>query len=177
LEDPSPREYTYYLRQQFAKSKAVATLIDAYMTNGEDLPDSSRRPVGIRIMRDALCDSGIFAQSEKTLDNAFIELEPASVFHYLIWFQGCREVLRPEYPSSPRFARLILRRARSADELAGVCQMYNTVASELNQKYGFAFCIIENVPQIEPIYNSPPTRHSRNPELAEHIRTVAGRTG
>jgi hypothetical protein len=39
--------------------------------------------------------------------------------------------------------------ARSVDELRAVCLLYNTLASELNEKYDFAFTIIENVPSPE----------------------------
>ena len=176
-DDLSQREYTSRLSRQFVKSRAVAAWINAYLTNGDDLPNTGRRPPGQGIMRGALCDSEIFEQSEKTLSNYLSELRPASVFHYLIWFQGCRQVLRPTNPSSPKFAQIILRRARAVDELAGVCQMYNTVALELNERHGFSFELVANVPQVESAYNSPPFRHPYNPGLARHIAAVAGRTG
>ena len=33
-------------------------------------------------MKDALSDPELYKKSTKTLDNAFIELEPTAVFHY-----------------------------------------------------------------------------------------------
>lgn len=180
LEDPPPREYAYSLRSQFAKSKAVAIFIDAYLTNGNDLPTTDRHHSGRKTMRDALCygeryEEKIFKQTERTLYNYYDELEPTSVFHYLMSFQGCREVLRPINPSSPSFARLLLRRARSKDDFSGVCQAHNTVVLELNEKYGFEFKIIDNVPQIESDY-ARIVRHKHNPKLAEHIAAVIGQT-
>ncbi len=169
--DISESEYADALRSQFSKSEAVATLIGAYRSNGE--PDTGRRPFGVKIMRAALCDSKIFTQSEKTLDNYFGELEPTSVFHYLIWMQDCREFLRPTNPCSPKFTQNIMQGARSVDELRAVFLLYNAVVGELNEKYGFAFSIIENVPKPETKtdYDSL-VRDDRNLKLAEHIHNV-----
>jgi len=139
-EDLSPSEYTDELQRQFSKSKAIAALIGAYRSNDEDLPDTGVRHVGLRSMKYALCTLQLFTQSEKTLDNYLNDLEPTSVFHYLLWLQKCTKVLRPTYPRSPKFTRIIMQRAnssRSVDELRAVCLLYNIVASELNEKYGF----------------------------------------
>ena len=103
-------------------------------------------------MKDALCALELFDKSEKTLDNYFDELAPTSVFHYLLFSQDCHKVLKPTNPCSKKFTRIITQRARSAssvDELRAVCLLYNTAASELNDKYGFAFSIIENAPKPE----------------------------
>ena len=82
LEDPSPREYAHSLKQRLNLSERVAILIKAYLTNGDELPNTGRRPVGFQAMKDALSDPEIFDKSAKTLDNAFIDLEPTAVFHY-----------------------------------------------------------------------------------------------
>jgi hypothetical protein len=177
LEDPSPHEYSYSLNQKYELSKRVALLIDAYISNGDELPNTGRRPIGFKIMKDALSDSEIFEKSEKTLDNAFIELEPTAVFHYLIWFRGCADVLRPIHPYNSNFARTILQRARALSDLAGVFLFYNTVTSELNKGYGFSFNVIEDVPQVDSIYNAPLGRPPRNLKLTDAIKTAIGRTG
>jgi hypothetical protein len=178
-DDPSQSAYANELQHQFAKSIAVAILIDGYMTNGEDLPNTcGRRPRGIKIMREALLEADLINISERTLAKYFDELEPTSVFHYLMWYQDCMSVLRPWNPCNPNFIQGIMRRARSTDELMAVCQLHNTVVSELNEKYRFAFCTIENVPKPETKtdYDSL-ARDKPNPKLTEAIKTVIGRTG
>ena len=175
LEDPSSRELAYSLEQRLNLSECVAILIEAYLTNGDELPNTGRRPVGFQVMKNALSESKIFKKSEKTLDNAFIELESTSVFHYLIWFSGCAGVLRPIHPFNSNFARDILQRARALDNLAGALLSYNAVASELNKNYGFTFTIIEEVPQVDSIYNAPLGRLPRNLKLTKAIAKVVGR--
>ena len=176
LEDPSPREFAHSLEQRLNLSERMALLIEAYFTNGDELKNTGRRPVGFQVMKDALSEFGIFDKTAKTLDNAFIELEPTSVFHYLIWFRGCADVLRPVHPYDSNFARVILQRARALDDLAGVLLFYNAVASELNKNYGFTFTIIEEVPQVDFIYNAPLGRLPRNVKLTEAIAKVVGRS-
>ena len=181
LDDPSLREYALLFRRQLPKSEAVAILIKAYMTNGGDLKTIERTvnryPLGLHTMRYALHHSKMFKKSVKTLDNAFVELEFTSIFHYMIRLQGYWDLLRPIYPGSPNFARRLLRRARDAEEFAGACRMYNTIASELNSEYGFSFFNIENVPQIEGVNNSSPTRYPYDQDLAKAIKEVTGITG
>jgi len=150
--DVSLYEYSDELERQLPISNAVAALISAYRSNGGELSDTGERPVGLKKMIDALCDSQTVKKSEKTLDNYFKALEPTSIFLYLLWFQDCRAILRPTYPSNPKFAQIIMQRASSShsvDELRAVCLLHNTVALELNTKYGFGFRIIENVPKPE----------------------------
>ncbi len=53
---------------------------------------------------------------------------------------------------------------------------YNAVASELNKNYGFTFTIIEEVPQVDSIYNAPLGRLPRNVKLTEAIAKVVGRS-
>lgn len=181
LTDPSLREYRLLFHRQLPKSEAVAILMKAYMTNGSDLKTIERTvnryPLGLQTMRNALCYSQMFKKSEKTLDNCFVELDCTSVFHYMMRLQGCWELLTPIYPGSPNFARKILRRARDTDEFAGACQMYNTIASELNSEYGFSFFNIGNVPQIESVNNSSPTLYPHDQDLAKAIKEVTGITG
>jgi hypothetical protein len=174
LGDPSPVEFAYSLEQRLNLSERVALLIEGYLTNGDELPNTGRRPVGFQVMKDALSDSEIFDKTAKTLDNAFIELEPTSVFHYLIWFRGCSDVLRPIHPYDSNFARALLQKARALNDLAGVLLYYNDVASELNKNYGFTFIIIEEVPQVDSIYNAPLGRRPRNVKLTEAIAKVVG---
>ena len=177
LDDPSQSAYADELQCQFAKSRAVAILIDGYMTNGEDLPNTCGRPRGIKIMREALLEARLINISERTLANYFNELGPTSVFHYLIRYQDCRCILRPWNPCHPKFKQGIMRRASSTDELRAVCQLYNTVVLELNEKYRFGFRIIENLPKPETKtdYNSL-ARDKPKPELTKAIRAVTGRT-
>ena len=66
---------------------------------------------------------------------------------------------------SPRFKRP-----------SGVFLYYNTVASELNQNYRFTFNIIDEVPQVDSIYNAPLGRLPRNVKLTEAIAKVVGRS-
>jgi hypothetical protein len=101
----------------------------------------------------------LFKKSEKTLENYFKTLEPAAVFHYLSWLQGCKAVLAPEKPDSREFAEIILKRGRSieiVDELRDVCNSYNIIAKDCNDLYRFAFPITRNVPkaETETAYNS-----------------------
>jgi hypothetical protein len=175
LEDPSPREFAYSLEQRLNLSERVALLIEGYLTNGDELPNTGRRPVGFQVMKDALSDPEIFDKCAKTLDTAFVDLEPTVVFHYTIWFRGCADVLRPIHPYHPNFARAILHKARALDDLAGVLLFYNALASELNKNYGFTFTIIEEVPQVDSIYNAPLSRLPRNDKLTKAIAKVVGR--
>jgi hypothetical protein len=169
----SEKEYADKLKSQLVKAKAVATLIGAYRSNGANIPITDKRSVGLRKIKDALCILGLFDKSEKTLDMYFEELESTSVFHYLRFSKNCEEVLRIIDPSSPRFAQEIMQRARSTssvDELRAVCLLYNTVASELNNKYGFAFVIIENVlkPEERTKYDSL-SGDEYNDDIAEYF--------
>ena len=180
LDDPSLGEYASLFSSQPRKSKAVSILIKAYTTNGTDLKELDRKlnryPLGLQTMRFAVCDEKrLFNKSEKTLDNAFVELEPTSVFHYMIHLQGYWDLLRPIYPGSPIFAQRLLRRARGADEFVGMCRMYNTIASQLNSEYGFSFCTIENVLEIEGV--NTPTPYPYDKDLAKSIKKVTGVTG
>jgi hypothetical protein len=181
LDDPSLEEYALLFGRQFPKSEAVAILVKAYTTNGGDLKNLERTvnryPLGLQTMRKALCRTKMFNRSEKTLDNAFVELESTSVFHYMMRWQGYWDLLKPLYPGSPNFSRRLLRRARDADEFTGACRMYNTIACELNSEYGFSFCTIENVPQFEGVNNSSPTRYPYDPALAKAIKEVTGAAG
>jgi hypothetical protein len=150
--DISVIEYEHELQRQFTKSKGLATLMRAYRSNGANIPATDVHPTGLRQMKDALCALGLFDKSEKTLDNYFEELGSTAVFHYLRFYQNCMSVLWPIRPSKPRFTKLIMQRARrlsAFDELRAVCLLYNMVAYELNQKYGFAFIIVDNVPKPE----------------------------
>jgi hypothetical protein len=111
--DLAPKEYAIELQRVFTISKSVANIIDIYRSNGVDLQRTDDRPIGLRIMTNCLCDAGLFKKSEKTLENYFKTLEPAAVFHYLSWLQGCKAVLAPEKPDSREFAEIILKRGRS----------------------------------------------------------------
>ena len=174
--DISDFEFKEELQRQFEKSKSVAILIDAYLTNGDDLPKTSGRPVGIKIMRQALCRSKLLRMSDRTLFNYYNELELTSVFHYLIWNQDCK-ILRPLDPGDPKFTQIIMRRATLIDEFRAVCQLYNTVALKLNEKYLFAFSTIDNLPKPANTtdYDLLASDKSK-PKLTEAIKAAIDRT-
>jgi hypothetical protein len=177
LGDPSQTAYACGVKSQFSKSKALADLIAAYMSNGQDLPDTFGHPRAIKIMRTALREARIIKISERTLANYFVELGATAVFHYLIWYQACRTILRPWNPCDPKFLLKIMRRARSTDDFRAVCHLYNTVASELNDKYRFGFRIIENMPNPEaPTDYDTLARDKPNPQLTKAIKAVIGCT-
>ena len=177
VNDPSQTACADQLRRRFSKARAVATLIDGYMTNGDDLPKTRGRPRGIKIMREALREAKLVNLSEKTLANYFNELKSTSVFHYLSYFQDCLRILQPCNPCDPKFRRRIMGRANSTDDLRAVCHLYNSVALELNEKYQFDFILLENVPKPEARtdYDSL-ARDKPNLKLTEAIKTVIGRT-
>ena len=166
LHDLVPQEYSKELQRVFAISRSVADLIDVYRSNGVDLQRTDDRPIGLKIMIDGLCDAGVFKKSEKTMENYFKILEPTSVFHYLVWLQGCKDVLIPANPDNSEFAELILKRGSSVkivDELRDVCNSYNIIANEFNDLYKFRFPIIRNVlkSETETVYNSiSPTEYN-----------------
>jgi hypothetical protein len=175
--DVSQNEFENEMRQLTDKSRAVAKLIKGYITNGDELRNTLGRPIGNKIMREALGEAGIVAISQKTLLKYFNELEPTAVFHYLIRVHYCKQVLCPICHYDADFPQKIIRRARSIDELRGVCLMYNTAVTELNDKYRFNFPLIENVPKSETETNYDTLIHlDRNAKLTEAIRTVTGHT-
>lgn len=69
---------------------------------------------------------------------------------------------------------MVYRRAKAVGALAAVCQNYNIVSLELNEKYGFNFQTIEDVPAVQSIYKLH--RQSSNPKLTDAINEVIGRT-
>jgi hypothetical protein len=150
--DVPENQYRVELLRQFNKAKAVSTLIKAYVTNGQDIQNINRRtksPLGIKTVRNALCQSNRFAQTERTLANYFDELEPTAVFHYFAFACECEKILVPTDPRVPNFTQLIMQKVCYVDELRAVCLQYNKTASILNNKYGFAFRIVENVRRPE----------------------------
>jgi hypothetical protein len=173
-------EYGIELLRQFEKAKAVSTLIKAYVTNGRDIQNINRRrkgPLGIKTVRNALCQSKRFTQTERTLANYFDELEPTAIFHFFAFGCKCKQILVPIDPRVRNFTQLIMQRACYVDELRAVCLNYNKTASILNNKYGFAFRIVENVPRPEgkTKYDSI-SRGKYDPDLAKAISSVIGRT-
>jgi hypothetical protein len=181
--DISQHYYVNELVSQLPKSRPVGILIDAYMTNGGDLHGARGQPVGLKIMREALCDPELYVLpestlvklSERTLANYFDELEPTSVFHYLIQMQDCGTLLNPSIPRDSRFTQILMQRARFVDELRAACLLYNAVVLELNGKYRFAFTTIENVPKPKnkTIYDSL-VLYKTSDELTDAIKTVRG---
>jgi hypothetical protein len=173
-------EYRIELLRQFEKAKAVSTLIKAYVTNGQNIQNVKRRtksPLGIKTVRNALCQSGRFIQTERTLANYFDELEQTAVFHYFAFRCGCELVLVPTDPLDQNFTNLIMRKAQNVDELRAVCLHYNKTAESLNNKYGFKFGIVKNVPRPEgeTKYDSL-SRGEYDPDLAKAISDAIGRT-
>jgi hypothetical protein len=173
-------EYRIELLRQFEKAKAVSTLIKAYVTNGRDIQNISRRrksPLGIKTVRNALRQLKRFTLTERTLANYFDELEPTAVFHYFAFACKCEKILVPIDPRVRNFTQLIMQRACYVDELRAVCLQYNKTASVLNNKYGFAFRIVENVPRPEgkTKYDSI-SRGEYDPDLAKVISGVIGHT-
>jgi hypothetical protein len=150
--DISPQEYQAALLRKFAKSKAIAILIKAYITNGQAIVQAkryARGPFGIKVMREALCDSGNFKQTERTFASYYYELEQTAVFHYLAFSCDCEKLLVPTNPLDPNFSKEILKKASYVEELKAISLHYNKLASMLNNKYGFSFRLIESIPQPE----------------------------
>jgi hypothetical protein len=173
-------EYRIELLRQFEKARAVSTLIKAYVTNGQDIQNVKRRtgsPLGIKTLRNALCQSNRFIQTERTLANYFDELEPTAVFHYFAFGCKCEKILVPTDPRDPNFTQLIMQKARKVDELRAVCLHSNKIAEILNNKYGFKFGIVENIPQPEgeTKYDSI-SRGEYDSDLAKAISDVIGHT-
>jgi hypothetical protein len=202
LETIIPRDgFKKEFRRQTEKSEVVARLIEAYMTNGDELPNTHGRPIGSKIMREALrraapaklssskAKSGgaprkdhaawrsLVKLSQRTLYKYSKELGHTAVFHYLMRIHGCEPALDPLDHYDKDFPHEIMRRARSADELRGVCLMYNAAVTKLNEKYRFDFVLIENVPdsETETGYGTL-GRDKPDPVLTEAIRAVTGLT-
>jgi hypothetical protein len=197
----SRKGFVKEFRHQVEKSIAIARLIDAYMTNGDELPSTHGRPIGSKIMREALRKAasaklsrskvesvrvsqrdltawGLLSKlSQKTLFNYFDELEPTAVFLYLKEIHHCKPVLNPLDHYDKDFPQEIMQTARSVDDLRGVCLMYNAAVTELNEKYRFTFALIENVPkpETETEYDAL-VDCERDPDLTEAIKAVTGQT-
>ena len=63
------------------------------------------------------------------------------------------------------------------DEFRAVCQLYNVVALELNEKYKFDFRIIENLPKPENTTDYESLARDRpNRELTKAIKAATGLT-
>jgi hypothetical protein len=175
--DIAQDEFEKKLQHQFEKSRAVAELIKGYVTNGDELPKTLGRPIGSKIMREALRRAKIVKLSEKTLLKYFNELEATAVFHYLTRIHHCRPVLDPLYHYGKDFPQKAMQRAHAVDELRDVCLMYNSAVAELNEKYRFNFSFIENVPKSETETDYDALIHQkRNSKLTEAIKTVTGHT-
>ncbi len=170
-------EFDKEFKRQIEKSKAVAKLIGAYMTNGDELPATLGRPIGSKIMREALSKAKHLKISGRTLFKYFSELEHTAVFHHLMRIHHCMPVLNPLDHYDKDFPLKIMQRARSVDDLRGVCLMYNTAVADLNEKYRFNFALVENVPkpETETKYDAL-IRCERDPDLTEAIRDVTGHT-
>jgi hypothetical protein len=171
------------------------------MTNGDELPNTHGRPIGSKIMREALREAacaklsrskvesirvsqqnltawGLLGKlSQKTLHKYFDELGHTAVFHYLIEIQHCKPVLNPLDHYDKDFPQKITQRARLVDELRDVCLMYNTAVTKLNEKYRFNFSFIENVPKSETETDYDALTHYKpDPDLTKAIRAVTGQT-
>jgi hypothetical protein len=152
------------------------------------------RPIGSKIMREALRKAEaaklsrsksesiklsqiVIGLSQRTLFNYFSELEHTAVFHYLMVIHGCKPILNPLNHYNKDFPQKIMQRARSVDDLRGVCSMYNTAVTELNKKYRFNFALIKNVPEpeTETDYDALISRE-RDPDLTKAIEDVTGHT-
>jgi hypothetical protein len=129
-------------------------------------------------MRQALLRAGFIKVSEKTLLKYWDELASTAIFHYLIRRHHCGLVLHPRSHYTRSFPHQIIQKASSADELRDVCRiMYNPAASKLNERYGFEFPLIENIPesQTETQYDAL-VHDERDPKLSKAIQDVAGHT-
>jgi hypothetical protein len=199
--DISRKGFVEEFRHQVEKSIVIARLIGAYMTNGDELPNTLGRPIGGKIMREALREAAsaklarskvesvrvsqqdltawglLGTLSEKTLHKYFDELEHTAVFRYLAVIHHCKPVLNPLDHYDKKFSQKIMQGARSVDDLRGVCLMYNAAVTELNEEYRFNFALIENVPnpETETKYDAL-FDFDRDPDLTKAIRAVTGHT-
>jgi hypothetical protein len=171
-------EFVNEFRSLLEKSTGVAELLKGYATNGHELPNSTGRPSGIKIMREALRRAQLVTYSQRTLLKYYSELEPTAVFHYLMRIHHCNAVLHPLDHYDKDFSEKIIKKAQSVDELRDVCRMYNLAVAELNRNYGFNFTDIDNVPEskTETTYDVLITQKP-DKKLTEAIKAVTGHTG
>jgi hypothetical protein len=165
-------------RSSLEKSRGVAELLKGYATNGDQLPNSTGRPSGIKIMREALRRAQLVTYSQRTLLKYYTELEPTAVFHYLMRIHHCSAVLHPLDHYDKDFSEKIMKKAQSVDELRDVCRLYNLAVAELNGNYGFNFTYIDNVPksETETTYDVLISQQP-NKKLTAAIQAVTGHTG
>ncbi len=168
---PHDKAYTFVAALLRRSKNRTPTNLDHYAKR------SIGRPIGSKIMREALCEAKFVRLSERTLFNYFIELEHTAVFHYLMRTNYCKPALKPLDHYDKNFPRKIMQRARSVDNLRGVCLLYNTAVTALNEKYRFDFLLLENVPkpETETKYDAL-INCERDIDLTKAITAVTGLT-
>jgi hypothetical protein len=171
-------EFVNEFSRLLEKSRGVAELLKAYATNGDELLNSTGRPSGIKIMREALRRAQLVTYSQRTLLKYYGELEPTAVFHYLMRIHHCNAVLHPLDRYDKDFSEKIMKKAQSVDELRDVCRLYNLAVAELNRNYGFNFTYIDNIPksETETTYDALISQKV-NKKLTDAIQAVTGHTG
>jgi hypothetical protein len=171
-------ELSAFWESQYSKSKAVAAIIDGYMTAGAAISRGGRAPYGLSIMIEALVAERILEKSSRTIETYYAELEGTAVLHYLIHTNGVSDYFGPVYPAAKGangkdFSVRCMDSSVRHIDARKIFVANNVVATYLNRFFGFQFILLP-VRYLRDHYFD--NKFTENRALADRIKAITGHT-